>query len=374
MNTSNGRLVTLVLALASIGCGVGVSDAEKELNRGRGGEGGPSQVSGGSTGGVSGLGTGGSPGGGGVTGTGGSPGATGGSPGQGGSPATGGAGGVPDGGAMGGSGGAPAGACPALSSLNLSVHIIMDATWPAGTATSAGAGKIHLWNMSKLNVSGGVLSGNETRSCGTILPEFSLNGAGQLVTGGSKVLVEIPHAVWEAPPIPKLESHGKLAGWDPGSGFNIEGTVALIGLTMPDAAAAWPDSYTKIMAVDADGDGKPGFTAVPRAGSGYVQPPTGLGLFGSAPTADRLYLSSRTVVSLDGKLTSCTDVAGTAKIMFFDSHVVGCHVRNGGECSAGQTDFVDQSRTLYKITGATFVAKKIADNASCADARAALPM
>jgi hypothetical protein len=228
--------------------------------------------------------------------------------------------------------------------------------------------------MSKLNVAGGVLSGNETRSCGTILPEFSLNGAGQLVTGGSKVLVEIPHAVWEAPPIPRLESRGKLASWEPGSIFNIEGTVALMGLTMPDAAAVWPKSYTEIMAVDADGDGKPGFTAVPRAGSGYVQPPTGLGLFGSAPSADKLYLASRTVLSLDGKLTSCTDVSGTAKIAFFDSHVVGCHVRNGNDCTAGQIDFVDQSRTLYKITGATFVAKKIADNASCADARTALPM
>jgi hypothetical protein len=105
-----------------------------------------------------------------------------------------------------------------------------------------------------------------------------------------------------------------------------------------------------------------------------VQPPTGLGFLGSAPSADKLYLSSRTVVSLDGKLTSCADVAGTAKIAFFDSHVVGCHVKNGGDCTPSQIDFVDQSRTLYKITGATFTAKKIADDATCADARAALPL
>ena len=55
--------------------------------------------------------------------------------------------------------------------------------------------------------------GDETRSCGTILPEFGLNGAGQLVTGGSKVLIEIPNSVWEAPTIPKLQSRGRIAGY-----------------------------------------------------------------------------------------------------------------------------------------------------------------
>jgi hypothetical protein len=352
MNTSKRVIGGLLLApLAwALGCG-GVSDAEKQLGCNV-----PSTVIGPDAG------------------SGGVP-ANGGTPGSGGASATGGSGGAvpPDAGAMAPLDGPPSSACPPLGTLTLSVHIVMDATWPAGTATSAGSGKIHLWNLTRLDVSGGTLSGDQTRSCGTILPDFSLNGAGQLVTGGSKVMVEIPDSVWEAPTIPRLHSRGTLAGWDPGSAFTIDGTVALIGLTMPDPMAPWPGSYSGVMAVDADGDGKPGFTAVPRAGMGYVQPPTGLGIFGSAPSADRLYLSSRTIVSLEGKLTGCNDVAGTAKISFFDSHVVGCHVRNGGECTPSQTDFVDQSRTLYKITGATFTAKKIADNASCADARAALP-
>jgi hypothetical protein len=263
--------------------------------------------------------------------------------------------------------------CPPQATLTLAVHIIMDATWPAGTATSAGKGPIHLWNLSRLNAANGTLSGNETRSCGTVLPEFGLNGAGQLVTGGNKVHVEIPHPLWDAPTIPRLESRGRLAGWDPGSAFNIDGTVALIGMTSADPLGPWPDSYSQIMAVDADNDGNPGFTAVPKSGSGYVQPPTGLGFLGSAPTAERLYLASRTVVSLEGKLSSCTDVSGVAKVMFFDSHVVGCRVR-GVNCTPQQTDFVDSSRTVYKVMSATFRAKKIPDGSSCEDARAALPM
>jgi hypothetical protein len=345
----------LVVAFA-LGCG-GASNSEKAPGGG------------GSPGSPGSPGSGGSPGNGGSPGSGGSA-ATGGSPGAGGS---GGAGSTPDAG-MTQTDGPPAGACPPQTSLNLAVHIIMDASWPATNAADAGKGKIHLWNLSKLNASGTELSGDQTRSCGTILPEFALNFAGQTVAGGKKVQVEIPHDVWEAPSIPRLHSQGKISGWSPGSMFSIDGTVALMGLTMPDASAAWPKSYTAIMAVDADGDGHPGFTAVPRKGGDYVQPPTGLGLFGSAPTAEKLYLSSRTVVSLKGMLTSCTDVAGPATISFFDSHVVGCFTNKGAECTPNQIDFVDQGRTLYKIEGATFVAKKVSDTATCAEARAAVPV
>jgi hypothetical protein len=60
-------------------------------------------------------------------------------------------------------------------------------------------------------------------------------------------------------------------------------------------------------------------------------------------------------------------------VSFFDSHVVGCHVVGASDCNASQTDFVDQSRTLYTITSATFSAKEVPAGASCADARAALP-
>jgi hypothetical protein len=274
----------------------------------------------------------------------------------------------------GGMDGPPAtGACPAQARITLAVHIVMNATWPATAAAGAGMDKIHLWNLSKLAVNGTQLSGNETRSCGTTLPPFMLNGAGRLVTGGSKVHVEIPHSVWEAPAIPRLNSMGTLSGFDPGSKLDIVGTVALMGLTMPDPSAPWPDSYSKLMAVDVDGDGKPGFTAVPRSGMDHVQPPTGLGIFGSAPTADRIYLASRTVVGLHGMLTSCTEGAGTADISAFDSHVVGCHVKGGNDCTPAQTDFVDQSRTIYKITSATFTAKQVPETASCEDVRGALP-
>jgi hypothetical protein len=277
-----------------------------------------------------------------------------------------------------GGGAAPdlaASTCPPQTRLTLAVHIVMDATWPADKlmATRAGTGKIHLWNLSRLDAVGGQLSGDETRSCGTTLPGFELTAIGTIAAGGSRVLVEIPDSVWNAPTIPRFHSAGRITGWDPGSPFMIDGTLALIGLMMDDPNGAWPDSFTGVTALDADGDGKPGFIAVPRSGGGYVQPPTAIGIGGSAPPAEQLHLASRTVVSLDGKLTSCSEVAGSATVKFFDSHVVGCKVRGGGDCTAAQTKFVDDSRTLYTITAATFTARKIADTATCDEARAAVP-
>jgi hypothetical protein len=301
--------------------------------------------------------------------------------------AAGNAGGSPGGGA--GTGGAPRpadagtppadanaapGGCPVQRNLTLAVHIVMNASWPATLSSAAGMDKIHVWNLTKVQVNGTELSGNDTRTCGTVLPPFNLSGAGALVTGGQKVHIQIPFNIWEAPTIPRLRSQGRLAGFNAGSALNIEGTVALIGLTMDDPLAAWPDDYTGIKAVDADGDGKLGFTAVPRAGDGFVQPPTGIDLLRRPPPADQVYIASRTIIGLDGMLTSCTEVSGTAKVDFFDSHVVGCHVRDGAECTPDQIDFVDQARTIYRVNGATFTAKQVPETATCADVRTALPM
>jgi len=294
---------------------------------------------------------------------------------------TSGAGGVATGsGGAGGAGVVPEGdsgavvgmACPSFAAFTLAVQISMDVTWVAGTATNAGTGKVVLWNRSKLTSSGTTLGG-ETITCGTLLPDLVLNFLGNIAAGGSKVLIEIPTKDWDAPTMPKYPSNGTLAAWTVGSALTIEPTIVLVGLTMPDPNAAWPASTMGIATVDADSDGKPGMLAVPKGDGGYTQPPTAIGLVGSAPVADNLYLVSRTSVALTGKTTTCEEQAGTAMVKYFDSHVAGCHVKGAAECDTTQADFIDQSRTIYQVTGASFKSKKIADGATCADVRAALP-
>jgi hypothetical protein len=260
------------------------------------------------------------------------------------------------------------------------VHEILEVTWPGTTASNAGSGKVHIWNRTQLTASGTELSGS-TWACGSVLPEFSLSGGAEIVTGkfGGKVLPEFPASVWDAAQMPTFVSHGTISGWDPGSTINFDPTVGLVGVTATNPGAAWPDKYDGLsgdgFAVpDQDGDGAPAITAIPKNDGAYTRPPTGLGLFGSAPTVDKLYIASRTVIALTGSFSTCTEQSGTANVTAFDSHVVGCHVNGGDNCQPGQIDFVDQGRTKYTVTGATFASKKVADDAKCADIRAALPM
>src|SRR5205814_9883755 len=124
--------------------------------------------------------------------------------------------------------------------------------------------------------------------------------------------------------------------------------------------------------VDHDNDMKPGFTAVPRSGNGYAQPP--LSTIGIGPKAEKLYLTTRTVIALHGALTSCSDIAGTAEVPNFDSRVVGCKIAGQtADCMPADANNIDTNKTDYKPVSATFTAKKIADTATCADVRAALP-
>jgi hypothetical protein len=384
MDTSkNVRLKWAAAAIAvafAASCG-GSSDSEK--NVGTNGSGGSAAGSGGSgaagSGGSTQTGSGGSTptgsGGSGPAGTGGSGAA--GSAGTGGNP--GGSGGA-GGGAAGAAGsdagpvtadGMPGG-CPSYASFTLAVHIAMDVTWPASTASNGGTGRILLWNLAKLNASGTTLTG-QTQPCGNVLPPVTLNAVGTIAAGGSMVLVEVPNTVWDAPSIPRFESNGTLAGWNVGSAISITPTVVLVGLTMPDPMAAWPAMGSSVTAVDADGDGKLGFLAVPRNGTGFVKPPTALGLAGSAPSADQVYLASRTGIGLTGNTTTCDEQAGTIAVTFFDSHVVGCRIAPGQDCTAAQASFIDGSSPIYTATGGTFRSKKVADNATCADVRAAIP-
>jgi hypothetical protein len=263
-------------------------------------------------------------------------------------------------------------------------HVTMSVTWPGSVSTSQGTGTVNIWLLANLTVSGtgtNLMLGGKAQTCGTTLPPIALNGPGQIVTGGSKVQITFPDAVWTAPSMPKFDIQGTASGWDSGSTLVFKPVLAPIGITLPDPTAAWPTSAWAFPAnsiIDADGDGKPGFTAVPAPkANGVVLPPTGLGIFGSAPSADKLYIVAKNNLSLSGTRTSCTDAAGTADVTEFDNHVVGCHVLNGMDCTTGmantQADFVDQSRTVYGPGAATFKAKQLPATATCADVLSALP-
>lgn len=261
--------------------------------------------------------------------------------------------------------------CEARESWTEALHYVLDVTWPGTTAGESGSGKINIWSRVTFSASGDDLEVG-LHACGSVLPETKLTVAGKFATGGEKVLIEVPGMVWDAPSIPITMASGKQSGFSVGSDVEFS-YVSVLGATLADPMAAWPESGADMSAVDLEGDGSKGYTAAPRNGGGYVFPPTAVGLAGSAPAADKIYLVSRQAMTLKGKRTACDAHSGTAEVTAFDNHVVGCHINGGAECSADQADFVDQNRMRYMVTSATYEAKTVATDTSCADVRAALP-
>jgi hypothetical protein len=263
-----------------------------------------------------------------------------------------------------GVGGTSAAACPRLGELTLAIHVVVDVTWPDTLGAEGGSGKLHAWNLARMTANGTSLDGI-TQPCGSDLPELTLKP----LIGGGKFDIDVPDAVWDAPSAPKTATMGTISGFDIGSTLSTDVTNLLVGLTMSDADGPWPDSHGEVMTVDADGDDEPGFTGIPKTGSGYVQPPVTVSLIGESEKADEIYMVSRTAMGLDGTVSSCTEQSGTVTVKFFDNHIVGCHVAGGGPCTAEQVDFLDTNRNQLTATGGTFTSKLVPAGATCADAR-----
>jgi len=286
---------------------------------------------------------------------------------------TGSAGSVGAGTGGGGTGGSTAGGpgtggtgdpCPSQTNVTMATHEVLNVTWPAGPATLAGSGQVHLWGKIAFTADGNTLTGS-SQACGTVLPPTELNP----VIGGGKILIEVPATVWDAAATTsRVQVDATQSGWNVGSTFSYMYTAS-IGFTPPaPATGAWPASYSALtMTTDFDGDGKPGLTGVPRNGNGYLLPPSSaLGALGPSPRADKLYLVDRNVASAMLTRTSCDEASGTATFMHFDNHVVGCHVSGGAECTPTEVQFIDDNRTVYTVTSATTKAKVVPDGTTCA--------
>jgi hypothetical protein len=275
-------------------------------------------------------------------------------------------------GGTGGTGGAGAfdgGACDPRASYAEASHLIINVTWPAATAAVAGSGQVHIWGKIVFTASpnGNNLSGT-LQACGITLPPTMLN----ILAGNGMLQIEVPTASWDAPSMPRFQVDGTHSGWFVGGTLTYN-YAALVGFTMDNPTTApWPASYTGItMTNDAEGDTHVGLTSIPRSGSPYTLPPTSIL---QSARADQLYIVTRQVTTATLTRASCDEASGTATFAHFDNHVVGCHVMGAGDCSPTEVNFIDTNRTIYEITSATAQTKTIADNATCADVRAALPM
>ncbi len=300
---------------------------------------------------------------------------------MGGTPPTGGTGGTPEAGTDGGA--ADAGeTCD--GSGTQAVHVVANIQWPAMMfmelieTIAGGSGELHLWIKSTVvadetpNDDGSYNLTSESQSCGTVLPPLDV-----LLTS-TKAIIDIPDEIWDAESMPVTTSTGTISGNEVGAIMSMEPSATAIGVEMADPMNdPWPATGQEMVAngVDHDGDGRPGITGIPRNSGEYAAPPLdAVGALTGGPYAGHLDLATRTVIALEGELTSCTSASGTATISKFDNHILGCQELDGSECDETQADFVDSQRSIYEVLDATYESVQVPDGATCADVRAAFPM
>jgi hypothetical protein len=258
-------------------------------------------------------------------------------------------------------------ACAPRATSVEAAHLIANVTWPAGIASMGGTGQVHIWGKLTFTANGNTLDGT-LQACGIVLPPTTLTA----LAGGMMLQIEVPDAAWDAPSMQRFQVDGTQSGWNVGSTLSFS-YAALIGLTLAaPTTAPWPSSYADItMTNDAEGDGKVGLTAIPRGDSGFTLPPTSIL---QTSRVDEVYIVTRQVTAAMLTRATCDRACGSATFAHFNNHVVGCHVMGGADCTSNEINFVDTNRTIYEVTSATAETQVIADTATCADVRAALPM
>lgn len=240
------------------------------------------------------------------------------------------------------------------------------ASWPSSLALAAGSGTTEVWSKFQLTSTGELVPGSMA-VCGMTMPEFSMNP----LLGRERYALDLSNPMFDAEPPVALAIGGSIqvgAGF-PGDSAALSDTAVVLGTTLNDPFNdPWPD-VSRVVSDDMDGDGKPGVTYdhVDDENHDYMRVDT-LGLARS----DRGYYASRVVFSTQGTVVSCDEMAGQAEVSRFDTHVIGCHLVSGGDCSTAQRDNLDSYRPMTKIDDATYRAVKVGDQATCQMARETL--
>jgi hypothetical protein len=271
------------------------------------------------------------------------------------------------------------------------VKITIPVNWTPQGITSVfiapGNGTIEQWVKSTR-----VQTGNTTAEtavvCGIKLPDFS----GTNFVGGETYGVRFPDTLFDAinpdggwrSRLQPFTTTGTLSDSTPNATYTTTASAALIGLTLPNATTAtWPATITT--AVDSDQDGNPGVTIAMATGPDnnggvYSNVPVDL----SATRANELYVVIRQVTSLSGAASDCDHMSGTASIpkipatptgkYAIDSHIIGCGLVAGGNCSPAQAGFADGTQPVFSPSGTSvFASARVPSDATCANIRQLLP-
>jgi hypothetical protein len=246
-------------------------------------------------------------------------------------------------------------------------EIDFQVSWPAASVISAGSGRVRYWQRLELAASRGGVSGSAT-SCGTVLPSSRTD------LGGGETFAPVhPDALFDVlPPFFAPAMMGmSLSGNVPGSTFTLPTFALPRGITLTNPLAdAWPVTAAGVLQADDDRDGEVGFTVAFKTGGGWAYP--ALDLLRTV-RADRAYAADRLIYGASGSLASCVRAVGTANVVSFDTHIMGCHVSGLGPCIGPQSDLLDGNSPRMAPGNGSFSMVRLEAGAGCAEVRAALP-
>jgi hypothetical protein len=245
------------------------------------------------------------------------------------------------------------------------IRIDAAVTWPSGVI-SGGSGMSVLWSRFTGTQSGNNLVGT-LQPCGFTLPDFALAAPSELyqLTLPNTLFDHIPPYI---PAVPTTFS--SPSGFVLGAAFSLPMIAFQVGANLSNPASdPWP-SVGALPTVDMDADGKAGVTGNYTSGGGYTYPRANT--LGTA-RSDRGYTASRFALAGSGSTTSCGELNSSVNFSKFDSHIVGCHISGGSDCTTVQRDQLDSGRPVFAPTSATLRAVKVAAGATCTQVRAALP-
>ncbi len=272
-------------------------------------------------------------------------------------------------------------------------RITIDVTWqPQGLSSAilqSGQGTITQWvkGLRTQTATAPMLLSDDSEVCNISLPDFQATLLGLNEVYG----VRFPASLFDDMYVPAFTVNGALTA-QPTGGFSYSTTptAVLLGLTMASPTTdPWPSTITT--EDDQDHDGKDGVTV--GVAQGNLATPVGATTtYSYIPTgvppplqpitfAKDLFLAIRQVTVATGLVKDCNTILGTVSIPVIndkpaiDSHVLGCDLLDGGECTTGsssQASFIDNSQPVFTPSGTTtFEMIRMPPNATCAQVRAA---
>ena len=274
-------------------------------------------------------------------------------------------------------------------------QIKIDVTWEPQGLTSvilaSGSGTITQWvkGVRVQTAAAPLQLSDNSVACGIDLPDFQATTLGLNEVYG----VRFPDSLFDDGYIPPFTVNGALTLQSNGTfSYSTTPTAVLLGLTMMSPASdPWPSTVTT--AVDQDMDGNPGVTIAVAQGplatptttaTDYSYIPTGVPApFMPINLASSLYVAIRQVTTTIGTVQDCNTITGTVGIQTIDgkaaidSHVLGCELLDGGECTTGASSeaaFVDNTQPVFTPSGTTsFTSIRVPKGSSCEYVRSMLP-